>query len=368
MPKSKDLLAFEKCFEGLVGKSTAAKAARRKQWSHADPNGNGYLSLAEVDGWVQKRLYSYRRLSKPQAERIWRAFRPAYIRAFLDAADAMDNTPVAGANATTDDYVQRGEFHLLCAYLLIYVSMFDAFSAVDGGPGITAEDDRRISLDEWRRYHGNVTEHGFAGFDILAGGDVNLDVIFNEMDSDGRGMVLLKEWCAWLKMKEQEAGTPFGRILSVGDGTNSSRGNVKPLSAARGWQLFQQLAMEPKQQTADIAQGTEAEKIQVHKQHQHKTRLQHPVPMVHWKQPSHLPLPPQPPQLTTLQQHRQLQVLVHPPTLKQLFSVQVPPGVCPGQPLQVQVAHPATGKLQKVDIQVPAGMRAGQALSFEVRA
>jgi len=34
-----------------------------------------------------------------------------------------------------------------------------------------------------------------------------------EMDSDGKGMVLLNEWCAWLEKKESENQTKFGKLL-----------------------------------------------------------------------------------------------------------------------------------------------------------
>jgi hypothetical protein len=214
-----DLAIFNKCFESLAGKESSAKDNRKKQWACADPNGNGYLSLAEVDSWILKRLLSYQKIDKEQATHIWKAFRPAFIRAFTDAADAMPDKTVAGTEtATTNDYVQRGEFHLLCSYLLIYVGLFDAFACIDGGSaGTTAEDDRRISPEEWAAHHCKLSEHAQIFVGLANIDESNQDAVFAAMDGDGKGMVVLKEWCEFLKGKEQEAGTAMGRVLSVGD-------------------------------------------------------------------------------------------------------------------------------------------------------
>jgi hypothetical protein len=224
---SSDLAIFTHCFGSLAGTEQSAKDNRKKQWAHADPNGNGYLSLAEADSWILKRLMSYKKIDKDAANRIWKTFRPAYIRAFKDAADAMPDKIVAGTKtATTDDYVQRGEFHLLCSYLLIYVGLFDAFACIDGGSdGTTEEDDRRISPAEWTEHHSKLAEHSRRFVGLANIDESNQEAIFAAMDQDGKGMVLLKEWCEYLKGKEQEAGTSMGRVLSIGDDTPAPSGS-----------------------------------------------------------------------------------------------------------------------------------------------
>merc|ERR1711939_457785 len=45
----------------------------------------------------------------------------------------------------------------------------------------------------------------------------NVESVFMEMDADGKGMVLLNEWCAWLEKKESENQTPFGKLLLKGE-------------------------------------------------------------------------------------------------------------------------------------------------------
>lgn len=212
------------CFAALVERSHVSKQAREKEWAAADPNGNGYCSLAEIDSWVKKLLIDDLK-SADEGERMWQLHRPCYIRAFTDAADAMEDKRVEGTkSATADDYVQRKEFRLLCAYLCIYARMFEAFDRIDGGSaGTAAADDRRISLEEWLESYSKVTNRGFVGLESLSDADQSAEaaeaakLVFKEMDSDGKGMVLLDEWCAFLKRKEQEAGTAVGKLLSTAE-------------------------------------------------------------------------------------------------------------------------------------------------------
>jgi hypothetical protein len=54
----------------------------------------------------------------------------------------------------------------------------------------------------------------FAAIGALEAGDGK---IFETIDSDGKGMVLLKEWCEWLEKGEIAADTDMGKALSAGD-------------------------------------------------------------------------------------------------------------------------------------------------------
>ena len=152
---------------------------------------------------------------------IWKRYRPCYIRAFNDANDIAGEKGLKGSTTTTtDSYVTRGEFRLLCAYLCIYATMFEAFSMLDGkvptgDDGDISDDDRRLSKEEftggWEKIQGKF---GFAAIQNMEVGDGK---VFDAIDADGKGMVLLKEWCAWLEKGEQEAGTAIGQALSIGD-------------------------------------------------------------------------------------------------------------------------------------------------------
>ncbi|CAM9827794.1 unnamed protein product, partial [Heterosigma akashiwo] len=202
----------------MAAQTPEGKAARRQGWMAADPNGNGIASLAEIDGWIQKTLLFDFGENQDEADRLWKLFRPCYIRAFNDAKDIGRDRAVAGTNASTDDYVQKGEFRLMNAYLCIYAVMFDAFALIDGGgPGTDAHDDRRMSLEEWTAGYDKVKDHGFVGLAGIAdeASEDSIESIFAQMDADGKGMVLLNEWCRWLEKKEQEAGTPIGQMLAI---------------------------------------------------------------------------------------------------------------------------------------------------------
>ena len=81
-----------------------AKAARRRLFNGIDINGNGYLSLAEVDRGLQDVL---------QIEEIFDA-KPATMRAFQASKNYGGNVHL-GMHAA--DYVEREEFRILLQHL-----------------------------------------------------------------------------------------------------------------------------------------------------------------------------------------------------------------------------------------------------------
>lgn len=234
-------------------KTDASRAERIAAWKSLDNSGNGYVSLAETGKWIQdtiqlnliseataetrgKSKLSTKEVkarnagiaeAKDRAKLLYKRFYPCYIRAFLDAADIGKNKKVGGTKtATTDDYVQKHEFRHLAAYLGIYALMYDAFSQVDGGSANrTKDDDRRISKAELAKSRFEFKGHPLTGLRMLAMPDTygNIDTAFNEMDADGKGKVLLKEWCQWLERAEVQAETSFGDLLTYA----SSKGEAE---------------------------------------------------------------------------------------------------------------------------------------------
>ena len=224
----------------------SAISLRSKAWKAIDVNGNGYVSLAEVGKWIQQSAIlanmpeasttdrgtgkttrahpnkSQVKAANEEGVRLYKVFYPAYIRAHLDAADIGKNKKVGGTKtATTDDYVERKEFRYLNVYLCIYALMYDAFTKADGGKSITKDDDRRISKAELATAcaSGGFKGHPLLGVKMLGmpGKYGTIDDIFAEMDSDSKGMVLLKEWCEWLEKQEIAHDTEFGQLLAYGD-------------------------------------------------------------------------------------------------------------------------------------------------------
>jgi len=212
-------------FASLTINDEDGKAARAHAWSACDPNGNGYVSLAESDGWLQKVLINYMAPDKDEAIRIWKCFRPSYIRAFNDAKDVAGGGKKKGR---ADDYVTKSEFRVLFSYFILYAGMYDAFALIDGGGGDVEDktgDDRRMFLEEWLKGYKNVGDHGFVGLKEAAGLDPKAaEGLFKEMnsgrDADGKeygkdNCVMLAEFCAWVEKKEIEKGTEMGKLLAL---------------------------------------------------------------------------------------------------------------------------------------------------------
>lgn len=186
--------------------------------------GSGFVSLAETGKWIKDTLTNF----CADADRgllIYKSFYPSYICAFKDAADVSAKKSIT-AEASTDDYVQKSEFPFLCAYLCFYAIAFDHFALIDGfgggdkgadGVGIEGnDDDRRMSREEWDSARARFKGSPFLVLRYAAlkkGGGA----IFEQMDADGKGKVLLSEFCAWIKDHEIEMGTAYGRLLQVGD-------------------------------------------------------------------------------------------------------------------------------------------------------
>jgi hypothetical protein len=151
---------------------------------------------------------------------IWDAFRPCYIRAFKDAADWSydDGTTISGTkSAKQDDFVSIDEFRVFNAYVVIYAAIFDAFAQIDGGgAGRDAGDDKRIELHEWLAgYEGLAGLYGFVATQDLAGKSKRgATSIFQKMDDNGGGIVLLEEFATYVKAREIEEDTTLGKCLN----------------------------------------------------------------------------------------------------------------------------------------------------------
>jgi hypothetical protein len=91
-------------------------------------NGNGYLSLAEVDKGMRDVI------ELPQLFDL----KPVMIRAFTSA-----KTKVPGSSKYADDYVTKSEYRWLLKYLRIYYEYWVAFDRIDAGG------DRRVDYNEF---------------------------------------------------------------------------------------------------------------------------------------------------------------------------------------------------------------------------
>ena len=131
-------------------------------------NGNGYLSLAEIDKAIRDVI---------KAPALFKS-KPAVMRAFQAARRA--NGVNEGAKGA---YVERSEFRLLLEYLKLYFELYAGFRRID------ASDDRRIDLHEWRK-----------GVALLSRWGIRLsqqeaDDEFRRCDVNSGGAILFDEFC-----------------------------------------------------------------------------------------------------------------------------------------------------------------------------
>lgn len=149
-------------------KTEEGKLKRIEQWQKIDVNGNGYLSLAEIDKAMRDDI------GLP----ILFDLKPVLMRAFQAAKSVAPSQ-----SSSDDDYVQKREYRLLLQYLREYYELWLAFAQVD------KDDDRRISYDEFLKAKDTMSTWGIDMSDPEAQ--------FKDCDKNGGGMVLFSEFCDW---------------------------------------------------------------------------------------------------------------------------------------------------------------------------
>jgi len=150
-------------------KSDVDLAKRKELFSLFDVNGNGYLSLAEIDKAVRDILV---------LDDLFDC-KPAMMRAF-QAAKNYDKKSKARLG---NDFVTKSEFRILLMYLRKYFELFVMFDRID------LDSDRRITLDEFRQAVGQLKTWGVTV--------TNPASEFKSIDKNGGGFVLFDEFCDW---------------------------------------------------------------------------------------------------------------------------------------------------------------------------
>jgi hypothetical protein len=134
------------------------RTQRDEVFRRMDYNGNGALSLAEIDKAVVE---------------LWPEFnhKPALMRAYK------------AADRNGDGFIKRREFRLLLRYVMYFNELWHKFEEID------VDDDRRLSLDEF------MVGCEAVGHSGLSREEASRE--FEEMDSNHGGVVLFDEFCAW---------------------------------------------------------------------------------------------------------------------------------------------------------------------------
>ena len=156
-------------------------------WRALDFNGNGIVSLAELDKWI---VQSFPLLNNKKA--LFRAF-----------------ARTTSKDGNGDDWIQRREFKALLVNVIYFNRAFELFDKIDTGR------DQRVDFDE---FFSAVSRLGL-------GLDRNQALAeFRRIDSNGGGQLLFDEFCEWLveinsfKFKERMRGAAY--VESVANGSN----------------------------------------------------------------------------------------------------------------------------------------------------
>ena len=145
------------------------KAIRDELWKGFDMNGNGLLSLAEVDKGLRDVLCL--------GDNLFRA-KKAIMSAFKAAKNAVKKKGQHDA-----DYVNRCEFRLLLKYLWEYFAIYNAFMTLE------EDGDLRLSKDEFTKNKDKIEK--------IVGHISNPDAEWNKMKIGVNGHVLFSDFAEW---------------------------------------------------------------------------------------------------------------------------------------------------------------------------
>ncbi len=163
-----------------TGKDADSTKRRHEMWRHSDPNGNGYLSSAEVDLMVRDSVGEEMFSAKPVIQRAFHAAR---------------RSGKGGQSGHSGDYVEKGEFRMLLLCLRQYYELYAMFNRID------TSDDRRIDLAEFKQSLAQLRK--WKAKDVPAEDDeAAIAAEFEKMDTDGGGKILFGEFCDWAVTKD----------------------------------------------------------------------------------------------------------------------------------------------------------------------
>jgi len=151
-------------------KNDEDKAKRQELFKQFDPNGNGYLSLAEVDKGMRDVLASDELFDCKQA--VNRAFHFAKNKS-------------QGENKYGEDLLEFREFRLFLATLRQYFEYYQAFARIDTG------DDNRVSKEEF------CADNIKAAVEKWVGTIEDMEAEFGKIDANGGGQILFTEFVDW---------------------------------------------------------------------------------------------------------------------------------------------------------------------------
>ena len=188
--------------------------------------------------WIETTLEHH-----TESDTLYKKYRSSFVYAFRDAADAAETHVVKtneGEEESSDDYVQKSEFRLLCGYLCIYTAMFDSFRVLlDKEADSDDVFGEKISLKDFDARREKLQGSLFHSLNMCASSSEFAFMAFREMDPDGNGAISLKDFCDYIKRVEIRIESEFGDILAVGDYRGmtlaEAESNIKQAVTRREW-------------------------------------------------------------------------------------------------------------------------------------
>jgi len=166
------------------------KAKRRELFNQFDPNGNGYLSLAETDKAMRDVLQSDELFDCKQA--VNRSFHFAKNKS-------------QGDNKYGDDLLEFREFRLFLQTLRQFFEYYQAFERIDTG------DDNRVSKEEF------TSDKIKDALEKWVGPIEDLEAEFEAIDTNSGGQILFTEFVDWaleknLDIEDDEDEAPTANL------------------------------------------------------------------------------------------------------------------------------------------------------------
>ncbi len=208
----------------IAWKQCAKEAAKMtKEWNRLDQNGNGLVSGAEVDTWVQQ-------YHKPLRQRA------VIKQAVIQTLRADDGSVAECADLFAPSlfycnnlarYIKRDTFPALLVNFVACTRawiMFDAMNQTEEGVGLK---DKRIEFEEFKDGLMKLSH------------TITLDMVKTEwaaVDSDGKGMVLFNEFSEWYQAKHASGWFEQRRLERVSQEAQKSAAdhlNAKAAKASR---------------------------------------------------------------------------------------------------------------------------------------
>lgn len=141
---------------------------RVKIFERFDPNGNGYLSLSEVEKGVREVFALNEKFLKPEV--IKHAFKSA-------------KKSGGKKSKLSDDYVEKNEFRTFLVFLRQYSEYYEMFDSID------TSDDKKINFEEFEKAIPILSKWGVDVKDTRTA--------FDKIDSNDGNQIRFDEFCYW---------------------------------------------------------------------------------------------------------------------------------------------------------------------------